>query len=1011
MVEPSRKRGYEFEDEALVDEMVSTVEGVRGALPLLAFAVARLWEKRNRQRRLLTREAYRDIAGVEGALAQHAEATMDRIGPERQGLVREIFRNLVTAQGTRAVMDREELLSAFPDRAGAEDVLRQLIDARLLTTYEVEGREGEASHHRVEVVHESLLRAWPRLVRWQAQDEEGAVLRDQLRQAAHLWEEKGRTSDLLWTGTACTEYELWRSRYPGALTALEEDFARSMAEKARRKRRLVRAVVTAVVLASAAVSITIAVSRHRAVVAARRAEASKLLALAELRLPEDPTEALAFATASLEVDDTHEARAFAMRTLADSPPASELVGGELFMRYPVFSPDGKWLATAGNHSEVRVWSEDGRDPLILPGHQASGRSSNRAVWVSNDLLATGAEPMLGSRVYLWSLPEGGAVRTIDFGGPSHWQVGPGLLLAETLERGSREERVEGVLRSWALPDGDARILGRADWKRLGARWSFFAPDGSRWIYVRDGDLFSRPLPAGDGSDRLLTRLGSKVSGFRVLDSGEVLVWNEDGETRVLSSPPGREPELRIVARPETAPPTARPEPSGRWLTGEPSQDRQARLWDLAAWPAARPWALRCRGSWYGATSAFHPTGDWLVASTGNFTSLTFWPLRRRLPFVVDGYSGLVRPVAFSPDGRWLASSWGNGRLRLWPLPGSGVADVRELRNPELEMWTSIAFHPGGESLFTVGFGDHAWVVPLNGAPRRLEAFSNHTLLYSAALSPSGRLAATARGFGEGPRTLRVWDLETGRMRLFDLPVGQTAASGEDGPRRAPRGEDGGVASVGFADDTTLYTTGDAGLLRWNLETGRHELLAATKPGDEMEAAFGRQARVALTLQHRAADRGRRGGSRRSLCGRAVLWDLGARTSRELPEFGDCVAWGVVALDPSGSVAATGSLDGSIRIGRLSAGEPHLLLGHWGAVSGLAISPDLRWVASTGEDNTLRLWPMQDLDQAPLHTLPHDELVGSLRSLTNLRAVRDPKSSTGWSIELGPFPGWKNIPSW
>ena len=55
-----------------------------------------------------------------GALAQHAEATMSRIGPERQSIVREIFRNLVTAQGTRAVVDRDELLSAFPEREAAE---------------------------------------------------------------------------------------------------------------------------------------------------------------------------------------------------------------------------------------------------------------------------------------------------------------------------------------------------------------------------------------------------------------------------------------------------------------------------------------------------------------------------------------------------------------------------------------------------------------------------------------------------------------------------------------------------------------------------------------------------------------------------------------------------------------------------------------------------------------------------------------------------------------------------
>ncbi len=111
-------------------------------------------------------------------------------------------------------MDREELLSVFSDRPAAEEVLRLLVDARLLTTHEEEGKEGEAGHHRVEIVHESLLRAWPRLVRWQAQDEEGAVLRDQLRQAAHFWKEKGRTPDLLWTGAPGPRIHR-RHTYPG----------------------------------------------------------------------------------------------------------------------------------------------------------------------------------------------------------------------------------------------------------------------------------------------------------------------------------------------------------------------------------------------------------------------------------------------------------------------------------------------------------------------------------------------------------------------------------------------------------------------------------------------------------------------------------------------------------------------------------------------------------------------------------------------------------------------------
>jgi WD40 repeat protein len=81
------------------------------------------------------------------------------------------------------------------------------------------------------------------------------------------------------------------------------------------------------------------------------------------------------------------------------------------------------------------------------------------------------------------------------------------------------------------------------------------------------------------------------------------------------------------------------------------------------------------------------------------------------------------------------------------------------------------------------------------------------------------------------------------------------------------------------------------------------------------------------------------------------------------------------------------------------------------VASIAISPDLRWVATSGQDNTLRLWPMPELSKPPLHTLLHEELFANLRSLTNLRVIRDPSSPSGWKVEVGPFPGWKTVPTW
>jgi len=172
LVQPALSCGYQFEDDALVQEMVDEVVSERGALPLLAFAASRVWDARDREKGVLTRAAYHEIGGVAGALAQHAESTLERIGAERIPLVRELFRNLVTSQGTRAVRGRDDLLSVFAREAGeqgtraAEAVLNALVDARLLTTYERTGDAGERIQ-QIEIIHESLLTAWPRLVRWQ----------------------------------------------------------------------------------------------------------------------------------------------------------------------------------------------------------------------------------------------------------------------------------------------------------------------------------------------------------------------------------------------------------------------------------------------------------------------------------------------------------------------------------------------------------------------------------------------------------------------------------------------------------------------------------------------------------------------------------------------------------------------------------------------------------------------------------------------------------------------------
>ena len=82
----------------------------------------------------------------------------------------------------------------------------------------------------------------------------------------------------------------------------------------------------------------------------------------------------------------------------------------------------------------------------------------------------------------------------------------------------------------------------------------------------------------------------------------------------------------------------------------------------------------------------------------------------------------------------------------------------------------------------------------------------------------------------------------------------------------------------------------------------------------------------------------------------------------------------------------------------------------GPVIGLALSPDERWIASSTQAS-ISIWPMPDVTQPPLHTLSHEELMAKLRALTNLEVVADEAASTGYRVEVGPFPGWEQVPAW
>ena len=235
---PLSMLGYGFE-QGIVPAMLDALEVTPGALPLLQFTAAKLWEQRDRDRRVITQHSYLATGGVAGALATHADEVYASFAAPDQKLVRAIFQRLVTPDHTRAIVDRSELrdISREIDR-----IVARLVEARLLLVQQ--RGEGE---HAVELVHESLITRWPLLQRWLDEDHEDAAYLAQIRAAAAQWEQKSRPQGLLWRGEAMEEARLWRARYRGELAPREAAYLEAVFALATRGRRRARAIAVGVI--------------------------------------------------------------------------------------------------------------------------------------------------------------------------------------------------------------------------------------------------------------------------------------------------------------------------------------------------------------------------------------------------------------------------------------------------------------------------------------------------------------------------------------------------------------------------------------------------------------------------------------------------------------------------------------------------------------------------------------------------------------------------------------------